>query len=242
MNRRSRVLLFDFDGTISLGDGPVARYAQCVADCLGHRDGARFVEAVAEHTTIGVTEAGMLPRDGYDAVRLAAASFGVSADALARAYRLSRADLAGVRAPIDPVPGLARFLGTIREHALLVLATNSPPTRIPEALHVLGLQNTFDEVLTSVGKPDGLGTVLERLQQTATDGPLRLLSIGDIWVNDLQPAALRGFQTALIGPSAPPGATPTYRAERLDALFPVITAWLSSETPGLIVPIPHLQN
>lgn len=233
MNRTGRVLLFDFDGTVSLGEGPVIRYAQCVAATLSQAERSKFLEAVADQNEAGAEPNGSVtsapvPRDGYDSVRLAASVFSIPADTLGQAYRRSRADLASAKAPIEPVPGLAHFLAETRERAFLVLATNSPNTRIPEALHALGLDDAFDDVITSVGKPRGLDSVLDGLQRASTAGPLRLLSIGDVWANDLEPAFRRGFQTALIGASTPSGAAPTHRALRLDELFPVITAWLEA--------------
>ncbi len=242
VHRNSRVLLFDFDGTISLGDGPVARYAECVAQSLSSGARSSFLHAVEEQKIGCVNSSAMRPRDDYDAIRLAAALFSIPAEALSQAYLQSRLDLAGALAPIEAVPGLANFLRGVRSEAFLVLATNAPATRISDALDTLDLHDAFDDVITSVGKPVGLGRVLERLRTASLDRSLRLLSIGDVWVNDLQPAFLQGFQTALIGSTAPPGATPTYQAERLDELFPVITAWLSHEAPGAIAPIPHFQN
>jgi FMN phosphatase YigB (HAD superfamily) len=232
------VLLFDFDGTVSLGAGPAIRYAECVADTLPARHRAHFLGAVTAQKTSSrdslygplapVRPASVRPIDDYDAVRLAASAFSVPAETLGQAYRRSRGDLASARAPIEAVPGLPGFLAESRAHARLVLATNSPDTRISEALAVLGLGDAFDEVITSVGKPAGLASVLEDLRSSSTARALRLLSIGDVWANDLQPAQLAGFQTALIGAAVPFGATPTYRAQRLDELFPVITAWLSA--------------
>ncbi|WP_146071114.1 HAD family hydrolase [Cryobacterium sp. Y57] len=242
MHRNSRVLLFDFDGTISLGNGPVARYAECVAESLQPDDRADFLAVVQQQKKIGANSLAIRPIDDYDAVRLAASVFAIPGDYLNRAYLRSRADLAGARAPIEAVPGLAHYLREIRDDAFLVLATNAPATRIREALDALDLHAAFDDVITSVGKPSGLTLVLDRLRTVPSDHAFRLLSLGDVWVNDLEPASLQGFQTALIGSTAPPGATPTYRAERLDELFPVITAWLSHETSGAIVPLPHLET
>ena len=235
-------MLFDFDGTISLGDGPVVRYAECIAETLASGDRADFLGAVDDQRSGRANSSAIRPIDDYDAVQLAAALFSIPAEALSQAYLQSRLDLAGALAPIEAVPGLADFLRDVRADARLVLATNAPATRISEALDSLDLHDAFDDVITSVGKPAGLGLVLERLRTDSTAPSLRLLSIGDVWVNDLQPALLQGFQTALIGSTAPPGATPTYRVERLDELFPVITAWLSSETLGAIPPIPQFQN
>jgi hypothetical protein len=88
------ILLFDFDGTIALGDGPVLAYAQHVATALGEDrvfvDGIRAVLATADDESL----------DGYDAVRRAAQERGADRSLLSAAYLASRAQLGTADAPI----------------------------------------------------------------------------------------------------------------------------------------------
>jgi len=239
-----RTILFDFDGTVSLGHGPVLAYARAAAASIGPRASQAFLTAV----NVGLQHApsGRLPGtdaiDGYDLVRLMSAQYGIEPSALGDAYLASRALLATAESPIVAPTGLAEFLVSAREHASIVLATNAPDIRVAEAIDALGLSGIFDAVYTSVGKPAGLDRVLDEwllaADPSGDDRPghdlfckdrpgASLLSVGDVWVNDLAPAAARGARTALVG-SPDPAATPTYRAEHLHELYPAIAAWLES--------------
>ena len=216
-NTVNSILLFDFDGTIALGDGPVLAYATQVAAALDDDHG--FVDGIRETLSAADGEA----LDGYDAVRRAAAARGADARMLSAAYLASRAELATAAAPITAPDGLAAFLAAAAADAELVLVTNAPAIRIDQALHALGLAGLFDRIVTSAGKPAGLDAFLADLPADA-----RVLSIGDIWHNDLAPAHARGHETALIGGFADPHATPTYRAADFATLIPQLTAWLRS--------------
>ncbi|OAN36566.1 HAD family hydrolase [Microbacterium sp. H83] len=210
------ILLFDFDGTIALGDGPVLAYAQEVADGLGDR-GEGLVDGI--RSALAAAEAGVL--DGYDAVRREALGRGADAALLSSAYRASRTRLATEQAPILAPEGLAAFLTEAGGRAERVLVTNAPSIRIAEALEALGLAGLFDRIVTGARKPTGLETVLADLPADA-----RVLSVGDIWHNDLAPAHARGHATALIGGFADPAATPTFRASAFSELVPQLEDWL----------------
>jgi FMN phosphatase YigB (HAD superfamily) len=207
------ILLFDFDGTIALGDGPVLAYAQQVAAALGDRgdfvDGIRAQLAAADGDSL----------DGYDAVRQEAQRRGADARLLSTAYLASRAQLATDDAPITVPDGLVGFLEAADAERILV--TNAPAVRIDEALESLGLTGLFDRIVTSARKPKGLEAVLADLPADA-----RVLSVGDIWHNDLAPAHARGHATALIGGFPDPHATPTFRAAEFSSLVPQLEAWL----------------
>ena len=219
---RERTILFDFDGTVSLGHGPVRAYASAASAPLSTDQRATFLAAVdlaLENAPSGQL-AGTGAIDGYDLVRVLSAEHGVDPASLGDAYLASRSVLASDEAPVVAPDGLADFLRFAREHAAIVLATNAPDIRVTEAIEALGLSGLFDAVYTSVGKPGGLDAVLDEWLPLGD-----LLSVGDVWVNDLEPAARRGARTALVG-SPDAAARPTYRADRLHELYPVIAAWL----------------
>jgi FMN phosphatase YigB (HAD superfamily) len=231
-----RVVVFDFDGTVSLGHGPVRSYARMIAATLPAAECVEFLgsfEAQLASPRFGVGSAE--PIDGYDLVRLLAEGYDVPAGARSSAYLSSRLELATAAAPVIAPSGLARFLADARPHAHLVLATNAPNIRIDEALVSLGLADAFDTVHTSVGKPAGFGPLLDELLAflpTGTDTAAGLLSIGDVWANDLAPAHERGATTALVGGASPAGAIPTFRATHLYELYPALQAWLDPDLPS----------
>lgn len=224
MTERDRTLLFDFDGTVSLGTGPVLAYARAAGASLSTAASAAFIDDVL--TALEAHPSGRVPGsgaiDGYDLVRILSGAHGIDPASLSAAYFTSREQLASALAPVVAPEGLAEFLAGARSTAWLVLATNAPETRIDLALESLGLSGLFDSVYTSLSKPAGLVKVLD---EWMPQGPL--LSIGDVWANDLAPAYARGALTALIGPDADASdATPTYRATSLHLLYPVIEDWL----------------
>lgn len=231
MSQQQRVMVWDFDGTVAIGSGPVLAYANAVADELAAPAARELRDtvqsALAQHPSGRLPGSGAI--DGYDLVRVLSERWGTDATLLSRAYRQSRELLATPAAPIHPVPGLVEFLAAAREHAVLVLATNAPDIRLDAALQQLGLDGAFDVVRHSVGKPRGMAPLLDELAGPGV-GPgsrlSRVISIGDVWANDLQPVHARGGTTALIGP-ADPLATPGMRAETLGELFPAFTEWLA---------------
>ena len=227
MAQHGKVMVFDFDGTVSLGDGPVLSYARFVAAGLERDDRAAFLRDI-ETGLSGVLPAELDPLDGYDLVRLLSATFSVTDAAHSAAYASSRAELASAAAPVIAPLGLVDFLARARPRARLVLATNAPELGIAPALDSLGLAGAFDLVYTAVGKPTGLDAILDELlaDSVIEDPATALVSIGDVWTNDLEPAYRRGATTVLVGPRTDAGATPTLRAASLEELYPGLDAWL----------------
>lgn len=226
MTQRRHTLLFDFDGTVALGSGPVLAYARLAAEALGPRDAETFAATIAAslldypHGRVPGTDA----IDGYDLVRIRAAERGIDPQVLGRAYLASREQLATPLAPVHAPAGFADFLAGLRGEAILLVATNAPATRLDAALEELGLHELFDAVYPSVGKPDGLVPIVDDWLEHGD-----VLSIGDIWVNDLAPARARGALTALVGPDQDEAdaATPDIRVQSMPELYPFITAWLA---------------
>lgn len=207
------VLIFDFDGTVALGDGPVLAYAASVAAAGRLPEG--FVTEVRRGLG-GLADENAV--DGYDLVRILALRAGADDAHLAFGYRASRGMLATEAAPIGTPAGLVRLLDEV--DAERILLTNAPDVRLAEALDALGLAGRFDRIVTDAAKPAGLEALLDELDP---DRPV--LSVGDIWRNDLAPAHDRGHATALVGTSAAPEARPTYRAAHLEDLLDDIARW-----------------
>lgn len=208
------VLIFDFDGTVALGDGPVLAYATAVAE--GSGIDAAFAEDVAARLTAAAAVDDAV--DGYDLVRVLAVAAGVDEAALSQAYLRSRALLGTAAAPVTAAAGLAEMLAEIDAERILV--TNAPSVRLEDTLAGLGLDGAFDRIVTGAGKPAGLERLLDEL---GDERPV--LSIGDIWRNDLAPAHLRGHATALVGSFADAEARPTFRATALEDLLDDVRRW-----------------
>ncbi|MDN4482363.1 HAD family hydrolase [Demequina lignilytica] len=209
-------VIFDFDGTIALGDGPLHAYAQGVADAAGAPEIA--VESRAALARFEAGDATVI--DGYDAVRRVALAHGADGAALEAGYRASREHLATERAPIAAPAGLGAFLARLAAHADLLLVTNSPDIRITEALEVLGA-TAITRRVCSARKPAGLTAVIAAELE---DGPV--MSVGDVYVNDLEPAIALGAATAIVGATWESWADrATLAAATLPELYDGIVAW-----------------
>lgn len=237
----THVLVLDFDGTVCLGDGPVLTYARLLDQALATTDEqhpprlveavlARFVGKPLRDEPAGVDEAiahADGSPDGYVVAERVSRALGVDDAARSAAYAGARAALADGRLETTAPEGLAELLDSLPDGVHVVLVTNSPEHGVVQPLERLGLAHRVDEIVTDARKPDGLPAVLDRLRADAglDDRPDRLLSVGDIWPNDLEPAADQGSPTALVERFPAPDARPTHRATTLPELYPAIRAW-----------------
>lgn len=243
-------IVFDFDGTVAVGNGPVLAYARAMARYVGAALPDRGI-ALPDRGTVG-PDRGTAPadtdflarvertleafengstasyRDGYDVVATLATDAGVSADDQQRAYRESRRILGTAEATVDAAPGLGELLTALPPATHVVLATNAPDLGIDRVLTSWGLRAHFDHLRFEVGKPVGLTPLI---REHLVRGPV--LSIGDIAKNDLVPAAALGAATALVGATASTSpAEVSMRATTLAQLTPQILAWAREvETP-----------
>lgn len=225
---RLPTVVFDFDGTLALGRGPVLAYARHVAAATGDEELVPAALAALDHLDAG--EAGYL--DGYDAVRHVALAHAVPAAVLEEAYQASRHDLGTPAAPVAGPPGLAGFLAELTPLARLALATNAPATGVDRVLAAIGAAEHVTERHFAIGKPRGLAAVVARY---LADGPV--LSVGDIWAYDLAAADELGAATALVGPSAGrPDVRPTLRGAGLADLYGDIQTWAAHAAPGPSAP------
>ena len=216
-------IVFDFDGTLALGHGPVIAFARAIADQAGADYLARVDAALADYDA-GHSEY----RDGYDIVTKLGITDGVTTEALQAAYNVSRESLGTSDGAVGTMNDLAGFLTTVGGSARLVLATNAPETGIDRVLASWGVTELFDEKHFTVGKPAGLESLIARLIK---DGPV--LAIGDIAENDLVPAQPFGADTALVGATAQTNPiTATMRGASLGALRSDIEAWVASAAAG----------
>lgn len=182
-------IVFDFDGTLAVGHGPVLAYARRLAADAG----PDFLERV-DVALAAFDDGDATYRDGYDVVGSLASTAGVDVATMSGAYLASRGDLGTPLAPVTTMRGLDAFLASLHHHARLVLATNAPDDGIERLLTEWNVRDHFDAVHFGVGKPAGLEAVIRAALET---GPV--LAIGDIVEFDLAPAAALGAHTALVG-------------------------------------------
>lgn len=219
-------LLFDFDGTVRLGWEHTRHYARLVAAELSDADRRAFLAAHEAFLRGKPTTASTF--DAYDpdhAVRRLAAEYGV-ADAVRKgAYEATRAEMAAGEFEIWAPEGLRELIWKLPAEVETVLATNAPAAGLEASLGRIGLDGLFDRVVGDAGKPEGLHGLLDEL----LDGrePDTLLSIGDIPVRELAPAADRGCATAYIDHFGRPWPRADVSVARPEELWPFIHRWVT---------------
>lgn len=226
------ILVLDLDGTLAVGDAPVLGYARAIESLAPQADGLTVaVEAFLEdpHGDPRLRSA----QDGYQAVAALCATFGVDDELRDRAYSVSRTaldvDLGDVRAP----QGLAEALAALDAH--LVLITNSPRAGLNALLAHLGVTDLVAEVHPDARKPAGMGPLLGAVlhEHGLTSEPFRLMSVGDIWANDLAPALELGCASAYVDPFDRHQGPAHVRARTLPELYPALRDW--ARDPGEFV-------
>lgn len=234
-----QLVIFDFDGTLCLGDDPVLRYAQLVDEALAARrvsqdgDGnrpspsfrvreavqrgldagelnipeIRFDDDGYPSDIAGRTDMALWPlQDGYQLVQLLGLQAGLTSADTHAAFRTSRTQLLDhglATSDVHAPDGAAEIISQLREQAAVVLVTNSPAENFDVWLTQLGLADHFDLVINSAKKPTGMAAAVDHmrttLQTTGESIPMTtVVSIGDIWGNDLAYVHEQGGHTILI--------------------------------------------
>ena len=232
------VLVLDFDGTVCLGDGPIWAYANALLPQLDAEHGRRVTAGLARFLA-GDTEPTDFS-DGYSAVvRLAGP--GVPGTVLSAAYLASRRALAAGAVDVHSPAGLAGLLADLAGTVRRVLLTNAPDIGMALLLDRLGLTDVIDEVITSAGKPDGFVTLLPRLLDGSD--PARLLSVGDVWINDIARPLAAGCATGYVDRTGADPRPAHARSVTVPGLFPAVRAWaadphafVSQHQPGAVGP------
>ena len=213
------VLILDFDGTVALGDGPVMAYAQAVAKDLESAKATGLLDTVQEFLS---GESTLAFKDGYDAVARLSENL-LSRGQLNAAYRQSRDAIAAGQVAVHLPPGLTEFLADIEGYAQRVLFTNAPLTGVTESLQALGLAESIDAVVPEAGKPAGFATWLPKF--LAGRSAEQLLSVGDVWANDIEIPLKAGCSTAFVDRFNLKTGPAHLRAQTIEQLYPGIQDW-----------------
>lgn len=216
------LLILDFDGTLCLGDAPVIAYATEVARALGHAERS-ILEPLGAFLDGASDGPFARSADGYGAVAQWARERGLGEQELGEAYVRSRAALDSGDLEVSIPPGITDFLGGFR-HWDRVLVTNAPREGTERLVHALGLAPHLERVIGDARKPDGLRALTAEGAELDTARWPRILSVGDIWRNDLEPIADRGA-TALIERHGQPDARPTFRSALIETLYGDLAHW-----------------
>ncbi len=242
---RAQLMLFDFDGTLCLGDDPVLAYAVAVEDRLRARGESTALRDNVRHALnsddlnsddLGIVPGGAAetatPQDGYQLVQALGQAAGLDEAECSAAFRAARAQLiaGGLhRTDVHTPAGVQSLLAELRQSAAVVLVTNAPAEGFSLWLEALGLSAAFDAVINDAAKPAGMPAAVTRARSlTGISDSSPVLSIGDIWANDLAPVAELGGTTVLIDRHAAGAGSPDHRVRSFAEAAPLLRQWVQN--------------
>lgn len=226
MTRVAAAIVWDLDGTLYRSEEACRHYARGIAETLpvGRRD-AYLASLDAYLEGRGGVEAS----DGWEAAVVLAGGPRGHSRAYADAFARTRAFMLGEECPLEVPAGLPEFLERTDGVARRVLASNTPAFGVMPLLERLGLIGLLDEISCASAKPFRFA---ERLRGTADALGLpvdAVLSVGDHFVNEIEPALAAGCAAAYVDPfRVGPRGEATFDADRVEELLPRLNAWVAA--------------
>ena len=219
-------LVLDFDGTLCLGDDPIHLFADELASLVDD-DGAASVRTELAAFLSGERHIEGA-EDGYHALYYLGRPFALDDDAVAAAYYRSRERMAAGEGSIHAPEGIVELLDEVRAVGVrVVLVTNAPVTGATSWLESVGVAQRLDAVVADAGKPGRMADHLRTLlaESGTTESPQQLLSVGDVWVNDIEPAMAIGARGFYIDRYSSGRGPSSESAPTIGELYPAIRAW-----------------
>lgn len=128
-----------------------------------------------------------------------AAHYGLSQDGLQEAFYATRAHMQSEAFSMTGLPGLRAAIDALRNSGVhVVLATNSPEPDSRAILEKLGLTGAFDDCIFNAQKPVKILEHFEKWHQMFQVPYESMVSIGDHYRNEIEPAAKIGMKTIYI--------------------------------------------
>jgi FMN phosphatase YigB (HAD superfamily) len=220
----STALVWDLDGTLYRGTAACRHYAQGIAATLEEDRGDSYLAAV-ERFLGGA--GGVDAADGWEAAVMLAGGERGASRAFGDAFASTRAFMLTDACELEVPEGVPELLERVEGTARRVLVSNTPSYGVMPLLDRLGALGLFDEIVCDSAKPKRFDIRLRALADTLGIPCQRVLSIGDHFVNDIEPALAAGCATAYVDPfDVGPRGTADLEAARFEDLLEPIEDWL----------------
>ncbi|GAB3848522.1 HAD family hydrolase [Nesterenkonia populi] len=168
-------------------------------------------------------------QDGYQLVQMLGRQAGLSSPELGTAFMAAREDITreGLeQTDVHAPEGAPELIAELQAAGVrIALITNSPAAGFEQWLSALGLDGAFDVVVNSARKPFGMQDAMQEAAGEAQLAECRILSVGDIWKNDLAPAAELGGRTILLDRFGTGLGRPHERLASFEEAVPHIRTW-----------------
>ena len=187
----SRLILWDFDGTLYHSDESYKEYMLNVYRMSGSVN-KEFL-AKTEDALSGKGE--YIGEDGWSIVAQISRRQGM-AEHLNKAFQMTREKMNEGLLKIYPNIEAINILSKTK--AINVLATNTPKRYAVPVLRQLGILGFFKKIIYGAKKPTGIGSIVEELSLEYSLKYEDMLSIGDNYVNDIEPCINLGIKTLYI--------------------------------------------
>jgi FMN phosphatase YigB (HAD superfamily) len=226
MNRPARVLVWDLDGTLYRSAAACLHYAHGIAESLDETAREPYIAAMERYLSGG---GGVEASDGWEAAVVLAGGARGASRAYGEAFARTRAFMLSDDCALEVPDGLRAFLERVAGGARRVLVTNTPAFGVMPLLERLGLLGSFDEISCDSAKPHRFDVRLRSLADMNGVEPKDVLSIGDHFVNDIQPALDAGCSTAYVDPfGTGPSGRADLEARRFEDLLAPIDSWVGA--------------
>ncbi|ACU71338.1 HAD superfamily hydrolase [Catenulispora acidiphila DSM 44928] len=231
---RRPILVVDFDGTVYRDDSPVRFYAEHAAGSLPAEWRGRFLDLFEAYLERGIAAADRVADeaaaavlrgsvDAWGAAAGLAALSGVAPAATEEAFLASRQYMLTAACQVTAVPALVEAIEKLRGKVRVVLATNSPAGGLAPLLERLGIGALFAEVVSGANKPEGLRRWIAA--ELAGREPGELFSLGDHYVNEIEPAMAVGARAGYIDRFGRADGPATVTAAVVEDILPGVFAW-----------------
>lgn len=216
-----KIVIFDFDGTITTGTSHYIYCARLIADNLEPSDASAFLDEVDNSFSGKIPFIG---EDGWDLLNRISMRYS-DRKLFETAFHETRRDMLR---KIDKTVLSENVIMLLKEtHSLCTtaLASNSPEEYVKGYLDRLDLNRYFNYVRFSARKPEGLIDFVFSISKETEAADLKVLSVGDHYVNDIEPALRMKWDTAFINPFHLDRRGSTVSGQSISDLSDWIVSW-----------------
>ena len=216
-----KIVVFDFDGTITTGISHYIYCANIIADNLEPPYANAFLDEVNNSFS---GKKPFIGEDGWDLLNRISRKYS-DRNLFEPSFHQTRRHMLLNIHKGDLSENVISLLKDVHSLCTTALASNSPEEYVKGYLDKLDLEKHFDYVRFSAKKPEGLIDLVFSISMGTDPGDLKVLSVGDHYVNDIQPALRMKWDTAFINPFHLDSRGSTVSGQSISDLSEWIVSW-----------------